>query len=158
MPHISYDLDGDGQVSQKDYFLAKQFDKDADGVLNADEFAAAKKALQEGYSNRFLFGLEAGANRLSHNSQLPGFDYEARHRQKVSNHLNHIRVLQKRGKHLVGEDFTPLADEIRQNLEKTRDGSALNGFKTRTEMVEARKSKDVNLMAVAKNQHESRTL
>ena len=29
---------------------------------------------------------------------------------KVSNHLNYIRVLQKNGKPLVGEDFTPLAD------------------------------------------------
>jgi hypothetical protein len=34
IPDKSYDLDGDGFVSQKDYFLAKQFDKDNDGKLN----------------------------------------------------------------------------------------------------------------------------
>ena len=33
-PHISYDLDGDGAVSVKDFFFAKQFDKDGDGKLN----------------------------------------------------------------------------------------------------------------------------
>ena len=28
IPHISYDLDGDGFVGGKDYVIAKQFDKD----------------------------------------------------------------------------------------------------------------------------------
>lgn len=28
LPHISYDLDGDGYVGARDYFIAKQFDKD----------------------------------------------------------------------------------------------------------------------------------
>ena len=31
IPHPSFDVDGDGQVSHKDYFLAKIFDKDKDG-------------------------------------------------------------------------------------------------------------------------------
>lgn len=39
VPHQTFDLDGDGQVSQRDYFLAKQFDKDKDGKLNSDELA-----------------------------------------------------------------------------------------------------------------------
>lgn len=34
----SFDIDGDGHVSQKDYFLAKHFDLDKDGKLNAKEF------------------------------------------------------------------------------------------------------------------------
>ena len=92
-PDKTFDLDGDGAVSQKDYFLAKQFDQDKDGKLNEKELASAKQALKEGYSSRFLFGLEAGANRLSYNSLLPGFEYEKRHQQKVSNHLNYVRVL-----------------------------------------------------------------
>lgn len=37
MPHISYDIDGDGIVSQDDYFLAKRFDLDGNGVLDQDE-------------------------------------------------------------------------------------------------------------------------
>jgi len=36
-PDISYDIDGDGSVSQKDYFLAKHFDVDKDGKLNTQE-------------------------------------------------------------------------------------------------------------------------
>ena len=45
-------------MSVKDYFLAKQFDKDGDGKLNEKELAEAKKALNEGYADRFMFGLE----------------------------------------------------------------------------------------------------
>ena len=37
MPHMSYDIDGDGYVSQEDYFMAKRFDMDGNGVLDADE-------------------------------------------------------------------------------------------------------------------------
>ena len=46
MPHISYDLDGDGYVGGKDYVVAKQFDKDGDGKLDADERKAALEALK----------------------------------------------------------------------------------------------------------------
>ena len=34
MPDISYDLDRDGVVNDRDYFIAKFFDKDGDGKLN----------------------------------------------------------------------------------------------------------------------------
>ena len=64
-----------------------------DGKLNADELATARKALKEGYASKFLFGLEASANRISHHASQPGFEYEERHKLKVSNHLNYIRVL-----------------------------------------------------------------
>lgn len=42
IPDASFDLDGDGFVSQKDYFLAKHFDTDHDGKLNELEKNAAK--------------------------------------------------------------------------------------------------------------------
>ena len=45
-PHPSYDLDGDGGVSARDYFLAKQFDKNNDGILDETETRAAKKAIK----------------------------------------------------------------------------------------------------------------
>jgi len=45
-PHISYDLDGDGYVGGKDYVVAKLFDKDGDGKLNAEEKKAAIEALK----------------------------------------------------------------------------------------------------------------
>lgn len=46
IPHISYDLDGDGYVGGKDYVVAKCFDKDEDGKLNTAERANAIEALK----------------------------------------------------------------------------------------------------------------
>lgn len=37
LPDISYDLDGDGYVGNKDFVIAKCFDKDNDGRLNTHE-------------------------------------------------------------------------------------------------------------------------
>ena len=45
IPHISYDLDGDGYVGGRDLVIAKHFDKDGDGILNEVEKANAMKAL-----------------------------------------------------------------------------------------------------------------
>ena len=47
MPHISYDLDGDGQVGGRDYVIAKHFDKDEDGRLNTTEKKAALQAIKD---------------------------------------------------------------------------------------------------------------
>ena len=80
IPHHSFDLDGDGFVSHRDYFLAKHFDKDGDGKLNAEELATAKKALKDGFANNFVFGLEASAR--------PPTDHK-----RVTNKINHVRVL-----------------------------------------------------------------
>ena len=57
-PDISYDIDGDGVVNDKDLVLAKHFDKDGDGKLNSTEKREALKALQEGFEGRFLWGVE----------------------------------------------------------------------------------------------------
>ena len=130
--------------------MAKQFDKDGDGKLNAVELAAARKALKSGYSTKFLFGLEASANRLSANSLIPGFDYDKRHEQPVSNRINHIRVMQKRGKFLIGEDFTPIAPKMTIQDQ--------NGYATRTEMKEDRKRKDMTLITAQNDKFESETL
>lgn len=51
MPHETFDLDGDGYVSNTDLFLAKRFDLDKDGKLNTEELEAAKDAIKKGYSN-----------------------------------------------------------------------------------------------------------
>lgn len=58
---ISFDLDGDKVVSIRDYFIAKKFDKDGDGKLNAEEKTACMTALNNGYEKNFKFGLEAKA-------------------------------------------------------------------------------------------------
>ena len=87
IPDITYDLDGDGSVNERDYALAKMFDKDGDGKLNHEEYQAAIKALEEGFEGKFMWGLEQSASLKEH-----------------------LRILQKRGKICVGEDFTQLPD------------------------------------------------
>eukprot|EP01083_Nonionella_stella_P296514 1007311_1 len=47
-PDTSFDIDGDGVVSQRDYFLGKFFDRDRDGKLNAEEARNAHEAIKEG--------------------------------------------------------------------------------------------------------------
>lgn len=58
IPDISYDLDGDGFVSTKEYFIASRFDKNGNGKLEPNEKAEAIKALKEGFENKFKFGLD----------------------------------------------------------------------------------------------------
>lgn len=43
---MSYDLDGDGYVGNKDFVLSKIFDKDGDGKLNSQERKNADEALK----------------------------------------------------------------------------------------------------------------
>ena len=78
-PDASFDLDGDGHVSQKDYFLAKHFDLDKDNKLSDSEFKRAREAIDAGFEKNFQFGLErAGLNDEIRNS---------------GNKLNHIRIM-----------------------------------------------------------------
>ncbi len=58
IPDISYDIDGDGTVNERDFALAKMFDKDGDGKLSHAEFQAAIKALEDGFEDKFMWGLE----------------------------------------------------------------------------------------------------
>ena len=87
IPDISYDLDGDGSVNVRDYALAKMFDKDGDGKLNKAEFKAAIKALEDGFEEKFMWGLEQSGSLKEH-----------------------LRIMQKRGKICVGEDYTKLTE------------------------------------------------
>jgi hypothetical protein len=54
----SFDLDGDGHVGDRDYFLSKHFDKDGDGKLNAKEKAEAVAAIQGGFEKNFFWNVE----------------------------------------------------------------------------------------------------
>ena len=64
LPHISYDLDGDGLVGGRDLVVASYFDQDRDGVLNSVERENAMKAIaNERFEDRFVWGIEqSGAN------------------------------------------------------------------------------------------------
>ena len=46
IPDPSYDLNGDGHISAREYFMAKHFDKNNDGKLDAEERKAAMHALK----------------------------------------------------------------------------------------------------------------
>ena len=50
-PDLSFDLDGDGIVGNRDFVLAKLFDKDGDGKLNVAERAAADEAIRNVSNN-----------------------------------------------------------------------------------------------------------
>jgi len=63
-PDISFDVDGDGVVGQRDYFVGKHFDRDHDGHLNDEEKAAAVQALNDGWLDKFHWGHDqAGCKR-----------------------------------------------------------------------------------------------
>ena len=46
VPHISYDLDGDGYVGNRDFVISKLFDKDGKGKLNDNERKEALDAVK----------------------------------------------------------------------------------------------------------------
>ena len=58
LPDISFDLDGDGVVGNRDMVLSKLFDKDGDGRLNASERRNAEEAIKN-VSTRPVFSLTA---------------------------------------------------------------------------------------------------
>jgi len=82
----SYDLDGDGIVGGQEYVIAKRFDKNKDGKLEAEERVKALEALHSGFEDEFFWGLE------KHGS----------HRGR--------RMLQVRGKIIDAEDFSLIRD------------------------------------------------
>eukprot|EP00392_Amoebophrya_sp_AT5.2_P000604 g605.t1 len=64
VPHISYDIDGDGVVGARDYFIGKHFDRDRDDRLNPEEKRECLKALKNGWLDQFSFGHDqAGSKR-----------------------------------------------------------------------------------------------
>lgn len=58
IPDITYDLDMDGFVGGRDYFLAKRFDLDKDGKLNQEEKQKAYEEIMKGYEDNFVWNLE----------------------------------------------------------------------------------------------------
>ena len=86
IPHISYDLDGDGIVGGQDLVLAKMFDKDKDGRLNTTERANAEEALKKNFDENFVWGVDKGGIHRPY------------------------RLLQKRGQIIDADDFQPITE------------------------------------------------
>jgi hypothetical protein len=66
IPHITFDLDGDGYVGGRDLVIAKHFDKDGDGRLNTAEKQNAVQALKEGFESKFVWGIEQSGATAMH--------------------------------------------------------------------------------------------
>ena len=66
----SYDLTGDGTVGAREFFVARRFDSNKDGVLEEAERQECLQALKEGFEESYLFGIEAGGGTGA--SQGPG--------------------------------------------------------------------------------------
>ena len=79
-------MDGDGFVGGKDYVLAKRFDLDGDGKLNEAETKLAYEAIHNNIEDKYVWNLE----------------------KQGPNHK--LRVLQKRGKVLQGDDFQQIQE------------------------------------------------
>ena len=147
LPHESFDLDCDGFISNTDLFLAKRFDIDKDGKLNKEEREAAKKAIDEGYKDQFMFGLER-----AHLVQSALVDYEdygttdakltiTKSTTRPNERLKNLRVVQRDGKVIVGENFTPLAPPAR--------ATSAQGARTNTELKHMRKQESIKMMQQA---------
>lgn len=86
IPDISYDLDKDGYVGTKDYFIAKQYDLDKDGKLNDREKEAAYEGISNNFEAKFKWNIDA---------------------QGIA---RPFRIMQKRGVIIDAEDFLPIQD------------------------------------------------
>lgn len=109
IPDISYDLDKDGYVGEKDFVLAKRYDVDMDGKLNEQEKKAAYEGIANNVENNYVWNLDKqGGNRP-------------------------FRILQKRGKIIDAEDFLPLRDTYPEHpiskIEPKNDIRTLNELK-----------------------------
>eukprot|EP01035_Chromulina_nebulosa_P018627 gene18627-24362_t len=82
LPHPSFDLDGDGYVSQEDYKTAKRFDLDNNGIIDIEEKQIAQQVLTEEFFQQH-----------NSNSDLPNFSPELAlnsHRTNVNKLTNSI--------------------------------------------------------------------
>jgi hypothetical protein len=105
-PDLSYDLDGDGVVGQRDYFVGKCFDHDHDHRLNTSEKAEALNALQNGWLDKYSFGHDqAGCRRP-------------------------FPVVQKRGKVLTVDNI----DALQETYPPHHNAGKMPNFPTHTDM------------------------
>ena len=113
MPSLTYDLDNDGYVSQKDYIISRLYDSNKDGILAPEE---RKKALEDLKNNNvdknYLWNLD-------YNNKDKGF-----------------RVIQKSGKIIENENFSPLHRSYPKH--PLSNIVPKNGIKTLTELKEYR--------------------
>lgn len=128
IPHPSYDIDGDGIVGGRDLALAKIFDQDKDGKLNAVEKQNAINALQNGIEQKYLWGVEASGPNRSY------------------------RVLQKRGKICDSDDFA----QVKDTYPAFPDSSKMPFHNTLTDMKQFKRINDKEALEKGKIQWDQR--
>ena len=69
LPDMSYDLDGDGQVSGRDYVLARKFDKGLKNYLTKEERHTAIEAIHNGFEDKFVWNVDAGGAQRQYRLQ-----------------------------------------------------------------------------------------
>lgn len=109
-PNLTYDLDGDGVVGGYDLVISKIFDKDGDGKLNEEERRNAEEAIKNGFGGKFTWGCDMSGNKRS------------------------FRVVQKRGKVIVDEDFSKVLETYPQMETKE------SHVRTKSQLIELRRS------------------
>lgn len=73
IPDKSYDIDGDGHVGQRDFFLGKHFDQDHEDRLRGHEVERAVSEINAGFCDRFHYGHDrAGVMRAFPTQQKRG--------------------------------------------------------------------------------------
>ena len=83
---ISYDLDKDGYVGNKDFVIAKLYDKDNDGKLNESEQKAAYEGIAKGITNKYIWNLDNQGG------------------------VRPYRIMQKRGKIVDADDYSQIKE------------------------------------------------
>ena len=119
--HPSFDINGDGAISSKEFFIATQFDKGNKGYLDEEDRKRCLEALDKGYERNFMFGLEA--NVIDPDLKKKGNDQS----------LLKTRFKQIDGQIITNEDYSKL------KLNTVRDQDCKIRHKTRTSLLNGRK-------------------
>jgi hypothetical protein len=78
IPHHSFDIDGDGYVSQEDLLLGKRFDLDGNGVLDPDEQEVGRRIIAEEFFKAHRHDLNLFGNEYSDCSEEQNIDRVAK--------------------------------------------------------------------------------
>lgn len=95
--------DNDGYVSQQDYKLAKRFDFDGNGVLDADERQVGKRVLAEEFFKRHTHDLHIFGPKIASST----------HSQNVDGLVNSYRYALVAHVHVQGVHVTDVGEPVK---------------------------------------------
>ena len=172
LPDISFDLDGDGYVGGRDYFIAKLYDKDGDGKLNDKERKEAFEGLANGIEDKFMWNVtnpithkrcpSAGVVKStapiqkqnkktqSNNDKVPTTQQPMSLPSKEIQSYRHY--MQVRGKILEAENFLP----VRETYPEHPISKVQPNVKTYNELKQKRKQNNLNEINIAVQNWEKR--